>query len=140
MKIEKFKNNGIAFDFDKDMVNATDMIKNFPEKNMGNFLRNKQTKDFITELENDMLISTSTDSKAINVVKGGNPNMQGTWMHKLLAFKFAAWLSPKFELFVYKVFDKHAYSEIKKAKDEVRNAQLMESIAWNHLDAKDNYR
>jgi hypothetical protein len=25
----------------------------------------------------------------------------GTWMHRILALKFAAWLSPKFELWVY---------------------------------------
>lgn len=31
-------------------------------------------------------------------------------------------------------------SIIQKQIEEIRNAQLMESIAWNHLDAKDNYR
>ena len=29
---------------------------------------------------------------------------------------------------------------ILKQKDEIRQAQLMESIAWNHLDAKENHR
>lgn len=27
--------------------------------------------------------------------------MQGTWMHEKLALKFASWLSPAFELWVY---------------------------------------
>jgi hypothetical protein len=30
--------------------------------------------------------------------------------------------------------------EIKNSHKEIRRAQLMESIAWNHLDSKDNYR
>lgn len=41
-------------------------------------------------------------------------------------------------------FQKWAISKLKdeiiKSHEEVRKAQLMESIAWNHLDARDNYR
>jgi hypothetical protein len=35
------------------------------------------------------------------VIQGGEPDIQGTWMDEKLALKFAAWLSPAFELWVY---------------------------------------
>jgi hypothetical protein len=42
------------------------------------------------------------------------------------------------------VFQKWAIKKLKveilKSKEEVRQAQIMESIAWNHLDAKENFR
>lgn len=34
-------------------------------------------------------------------MQGGTPELQGTWMDEKLALKFAAWLSPYFELWVY---------------------------------------
>jgi hypothetical protein len=53
-------------------------------------------------------------------------------MHKLLAYKFAAWLSPEFELFVYKIFEeaiKEKYrlgSPLNPAKpgDQIQNKTL----------------
>lgn len=44
------------------------------------------------------------------------------------AIKFQIWAINKLE---------HV---IQKQVEEINRAQLMESIAWNHLDAKDNYR
>lgn len=42
------------------------------------------------------------------------------------------------------IFQKWAISQLKNIIEnqskEIRQAQIMESIAWNHLDAKDNYR
>ena len=39
--------------------------------------------------------------EVLRVIKGGVPELQGTWMDEKLALKFAAWLSPEFELWVY---------------------------------------
>ena len=75
------------------MINATEMIKAFPSKKMNNFIRNTQTKNFIEVLE------SKTRIRVLVVNHGGN-NV-GTWMHETLALKFAAWLSPDFELWVY---------------------------------------
>lgn len=125
MKIEKFKNQLIAFDFDNEMVNATDMIKSFPEKRINNFLRNQQTKDFIRVLESDTLISAT-------IIKQGGTE-QGTWMHKLLAYKFAAWLSAEFELFVYKTFDN-------VLREELNYKQIQLDYFWDKQDQEDLYR
>ena len=37
----------------------------------------------------------------MRVIKGGTKELQGTWMDEKLALKFAACLSPEFELWVY---------------------------------------
>jgi hypothetical protein len=124
MEIEKFQNTLIAFDTSNEMVNATDMIRAFPVKRMNNFLRQKQTKEFIEALESDAL-------KSATVIKQGGSE-QGTWMHKLLAYKFAGWLDPKFELFVYKVFDA-------AVQDKLKTQQAQLDYFWDKQDQKDLY-
>jgi hypothetical protein len=132
MKIEKFKERLIAFDTENETVNATDMLKLFPNKRMNDFLDNKQTREFIKELEN-----TETDipaSAVIQIVKGGNnKKSQGTWMHKLLAYKFASWLSPEFEVFVYKVFDN-------SIREKLNWQQRQLDYFWDKEDQKDLYK
>lgn len=51
---------------------------------------------------NTQLLATAYP-KVLKVVRGGDASegLQGTWVHERLALKFAAWLSPKFELWVY---------------------------------------
>ncbi len=124
MKIEKFKEKLIAFDFESEMVNATDMLKAYPDKKINNFLRSKQTKDFISILESDTL-------KSATVIKKGGTE-QGTWMHKLLSLKFAAWLNPEFELFVYKTFES-------VLKDKLKTQQRELDYFWDKEDNKDLY-
>jgi hypothetical protein len=124
MYIEKFQNNLVAFDFDNENVNATDMIKAFPEKKMNNFLRNQQTKDFISALESNTL-------KSVILAKQGNTG--GTWMHKLLAYKFAAWLSPEFELFVYQTFDNAIQERLKQQQRQL-------DYFWDKEDRNDIYK
>ena len=75
------------------MVNATQMAKPFG-KQVADFLKSQQTKDFIAELA-DMRKIVSAD--LVKVVKGGN-KQQGTWMHEDVALEFARWLSPKFAI------------------------------------------
>jgi hypothetical protein len=42
----------------------------------------------------------------IEVYKGGVPELQGTWGHQRLALKFAAWLKPDLEVWVFEVIEK----------------------------------
>jgi hypothetical protein len=84
------------------MINATEMIKPFKNKRVNDFLRLKQTKDYIFALEERYGNSRNGDvQEVLRVVQGGIPELQGTWMHEKLALKFAAWLSVDFELWVY---------------------------------------
>lgn len=75
-------------------------------KRIADFWLNKGTKDFIEELENDLLlnIGDSQHLKTHETTRGRHGG--GTWMHPYLFVKFAMWLSPKFELQVIKwVYD-----------------------------------
>ncbi|CAM3720177.1 KilA-N domain-containing protein [Pontibacter korlensis] len=94
-KIFQYGSSFITFRLDDElMVNATEMAKPFPKKRVHDFIRSKQTATYINELQSESGIP-------VLVVNRGGSN-SGTWMHKLLALKFAAWLSPKFEVWVYK--------------------------------------
>lgn len=125
MEIKKYKNQIVAFNLDGEKVNATDMIKLFPEKRINNFIRNQQTKEFIKVLE-----TLNSASPVVEVVKGGKT--QGTWMNRLLALKFAAWLSPEFEIYVFSVFDEHI-----KTKLKYQQSQL--DYFWDKEDNNDLY-
>lgn len=102
MSIKKFDYEGkpISFEFEdgNNMINATEMAKPF-NKRVDNFLRLKGSKDYILLLE--LRYSDVREREVLRVVQGGTPELQGTWMDEKLALKFAAWLSPAFELWVY---------------------------------------
>ena len=60
------------------------------------------TKEYILVLESRYADSRNEEKREVlRVVQGGTPELQGTWMDEKLALKFAAWLSPYFELWVY---------------------------------------
>ena len=78
-------------------MNATEMMKSFPEKRMHNFTRNKTTLEYVNALHENMgvtPISVTADSQLIKVKQGGSD--QGTWFQENLAIYFAQWLSPQF--------------------------------------------
>ena len=73
-------------------VNATAMCKAAGKLGAG-YYRLGTTKEFIAELSAVMQISI-TD--IIVTKRGGDPVLQGTWIHPKLAINLAMWLSPKF--------------------------------------------
>lgn len=101
-EITKFEYEGhnISFEFSdgNKMINATEMAKPFG-KVVSGFLRLKSTQDYIVLLERRY--QAEPGKETLRVVKGGDPETQGTWMDEKLALKFAAWLAPEFELWVY---------------------------------------
>ena len=103
-KITKFQYEGdsISFEFNdgSKMINATEMAKPFG-KLVANFLKSKHAKDYILLLKARYSIWNNGKKEVLRVVQGGIPELQGTWMDEKLALKFAAWLSPEFELWVY---------------------------------------
>lgn len=53
----------------------------------------KSTAEFLVELSNQTRLS---ESQLIHTISGGNPSLQGTWVHPYIAMNLAQWLSPKF--------------------------------------------
>lgn len=83
-------------------VNATAMCKACG-KEMKKYNGLLATKEFKEELSRGTGISTT---ELIQVIKGGIPSMQGTWVHPQVAIHLGQWLSPKFAVKVSQwVFD-----------------------------------
>lgn len=69
------------------------------------FMRNKQTKDLIDELESEIMICKNADHKAaVNTIKGKGLE-QGTYVVKEIVYAYAMWISPKFHLMVIRAYD-----------------------------------
>lgn len=99
----EYEQHTITFEFSdgNKMVNATEMAKPFG-KLVGNFLKSQHAKEYILLLNSRYSKWNNGDKKEVlRVVQGGEPELQGTWMDEKLALKFASWLSPEFELWVY---------------------------------------
>jgi hypothetical protein len=106
------------------MINATEMAKPF-SKRINNFLRQKSTQEYILLLEERY--ADEPKREVLRVIKGGEPELQGTWMDEKLALKFAAWLAPMFELWL---FDK-IYELLTTGKTEIkeyRPANILKSL------------
>jgi anti-repressor protein len=101
-----YNGHGITFHLnEKLMVNATDMAKIF-DRRPNDFLCLESTKRFIDAAYPPDFSNTTKNGKAdiqpIVTIKGGDYKeiKPGTWFHEDLAMKFAAWLSPHFEVWM----------------------------------------
>ncbi len=118
MKAIVFIYNKSKVEFQKShnhvMINATQMAKIFNKK-VENFTRLESTKVFIAEClknANRRFLNIEEENQLIN-----SKQKSGTYMHRVLALKFAAWLNPEFELWVFTTIDKLLYSHFKELKD-----------------------
>ena len=97
IKVFDYKGSKISFSNGKNvMVNATEMGKKFG-KRVTDWMDNQYSKEYIQELT-EVRKSVSADFQAVRVIKGGSPELQGTWMHEDVALEFARWLSPAFAI------------------------------------------
>ena len=141
MDTVKFVYNNTQIDFlpvgnDSLMINATQMAKIFNKK-IEPFTRTESTQNFISEC----LKSDNRSYLNINDVSDLLDSRQksGTWMHRILALKFAAWLNPAFELWIYATIDKIIlgnYREIKEATIEKLQAEKLQQFKKQELMEK----
>jgi hypothetical protein len=91
-------------------VNATAMCK-AGGKRWNNYARAESTGEYVCALADDLGIqipcaaavarnSASGIPGLIHVVKGGSPELQGTWIHPRLAIDLARWVHPKFAVWM----------------------------------------
>lgn len=85
------------------MVNATQMAKMF-DRRTKDFLKTEHAKSFI-----EVAKRAPNGAQIIND-RGRN----GIYFNKRLALKFAAWLSPEFEYWVYSTIDEIVFGHYKK--------------------------
>ena len=79
-------------------INATAMCK-AADKKIGHYFENGSPKAFIQKLSSDVGIPIT---ELIQVIQGGEPHLQGTWVHPQVSTHLAQWLSPKFAVQVCK--------------------------------------
>lgn len=79
-------------------INATAMCR-ISGRMWGHYRENNNTKAFLAALEADIGIPISELAQS---VKGGDPRLQGTWVHPQVAIHLAQWLSPEFAVKVSK--------------------------------------
>lgn len=92
-KVFSYDNNPITFQLgEATMVNATEMAKPFG-KLVKDWLKNNQTKEFISTLST---VRNILLTDLVKVKQGGTA--QGTWLHEDVALEFARWLSPAFAI------------------------------------------
>jgi hypothetical protein len=82
-------------------INATSLCKT-GDKKIGHYLENKQTTEYINGLSDAVGIPIS---ELLIIKKGGNKKLQGTWVHRLIAYNLAQWISPSFAVQVSKILD-----------------------------------
>jgi hypothetical protein len=153
-----FNNTEVDFQFDKAsnvMVNATQMAKIFG-KHLPHFFENDSTNKFIEACLNSRNSDfISEDLKNANkrflcIEKEedliSSKQKSGTFMHRVLALKFAAWLDPYFELWVYKTIDFILFDYYKRIEESLKESakrknrideiksKLAESEEFNELE------
>ena len=89
------------------MVNATEMAKLFKRRTK-DFIKTDHAKAFIEVAERAPNRARS-EQKIID-----NRGHMGVYFNKRLALKFAAWLSPEFEYWVYSTIDEIVFGNYKK--------------------------
>lgn len=115
------------------MVNATEMAKRFG-KEVRSFLRLEGTEKYI-----DFLIKKAnirTDVYGYNENNHADlrdynredfvfsNNKAGTYLHRKLALKFAAWLDVEFEDWIYDTIEKILFGNAKKVGEKISDAEL----------------
>ena len=136
-KICNFEKNPVTFLLSKDngvMVNATEMAKIFG-KEVARFMENDSTKNFI----NSCLKTRNSSFLNVKNVEDLYTSKQksGTFMHRILALKFAAWLDPDFEVWVYSTIEQLLFGKhVEREKSFERTLSLQAELS--ELECKIN--
>lgn len=136
-KICIFDNNAITFNLSKDngmMINATEMAKIFG-KEVSHFMENERTKEFVKKAlntRNSEYLGLKTESDMYF-----SRQKVGTFMHRILALKFAAWLDVEFELWVYSTIEKLLFGKHVEREESFERTLLLNN-EMNKLKDKTN--
>lgn len=77
-------------------VNATAMCK-ANGKEWFSYARTERAKDYIKALE---AVPQICGTPAVQSIQGGQPELQGTWIHPRVAIDLARWVSPEFAVWM----------------------------------------
>lgn len=109
-----------------DYWNVADLSAFRPGARYSNFRNTKTVDNFVNAL-NSTILSDMSDridlpggmkQHGAEITKEGKGG--GTWVHRLLAMRYAAFLSPNFEVYIYKCYD-----EMRKGKQVWDKTRLL---------------
>ncbi len=131
--IKEYHDQLITFDLsDEVMINLTEMSKPYG-KRPNDFLELEQTKDFLDELANPLsYFNTSQNGNELKqyVIKKHGGNDAGTWIHRKLAIKAAAWLDPKFEVWMINQIDELMIKGVVNRPSYILNDPIERAKMW----------
>jgi hypothetical protein len=140
MAIIKFDSHEITVRESDGFWNATEMVKIFG-KRINNFLRNEQTKEYLEALANSRNVDTASVTRisADDLVQlnQGVLGEQGTWVDPEVGLKLAAWLNPRFEVWVFKMIRILLVEGEVKLKDHIQELEMLTDELSNDLALKD---
>lgn len=105
------------------------------------FMRNKQTKDLINEIEHSANLQSIESERsanlqiAVKIIKGG-AGEQGTYVVKELVYAYAMWISPKFHLMVIRAYDSLVMEWVLNGKQTISPEQA--GILYNIVHTRAN--
>lgn len=109
-------------------LDATAMCR-ATEKLFNDYARLQSTKDFLIALESDTGIPVT---EQIQSVRGGSPELQGTWVHPFVAVNLGQWCSPLCAVFVSKLVI--AWTETTKNSRKARKTSRQLTPAERELE------
>jgi len=92
--------------------NANDLNKFVPDKRLDVFMKTQDTKDYM-----EKITQTMNPPNGVTIIRKGRG--ASTYMHKMLALRFAAWLSKDFELHIYKTYDEYRQMHNEWSKERI---------------------
>jgi len=127
MNIQKFKFDDVEIEFDLRqgknlMVNATEMAKVFG-KDLYQFTKSDNTKAFIESCLKPAfagLLGVKTEDDLII-----SKQKSGTWMHRVLALKFAAWLNSDFDVWICITIDQLLFGFAIEIEDSISETVIL---------------
>src|SRR5665648_34571 len=129
MNIQKFKFGDVEIEFDlrqgrNVMVNATEMAKVFGKK-INHFMENENTENFINACLNNRnsgFLGVKTREDLVV-----SKQKSGTWMHRVLALKFASWLNSDFEVWVWMTIDQIIFGFAIEIQDSISETVILKA-------------
>ncbi|MDR2915599.1 MAG: KilA-N domain-containing protein [Tannerella sp.] len=121
METKEFKFNGTPIEFEinnkKVMVNATQMAKIFG-RDLFQFTKSDHAKAFIESCNKPAFAGLLGIEKEEDLIISRQKS--GTWMHRVLALKFAAWLNSDFEVWIYLTIDDLLFGSYKEDEESLK--------------------
>lgn len=111
-------------------VCVSDFAKAFPKKNLSQIVNSKEIKDYVARMSE---LKNYSSIDLLEVTKGGDTKLQGTWAHQRVALRIAQKLSTDFSIWVDERIEelmKHGFTATTQTLEQIiDNPDLLIKLA-----------